>query len=168
MQWCRLLGVRFFYLRPVLLDPPSDRSLIPLLCAPLGLLRAPSKRMKKTTDMIWVVLNPKPLLDQLGDSWARPQIGRKAARNWPFHQKFNQLLCSCATEPRRPARSSLRLNLRSPTQRGHEFERMRTAARGNADSDSSERGHFGGFVVMVSAIARAGVRDRRNRVDTWV
>jgi hypothetical protein len=42
--------------------------------------------------------------------------------------------------------------VRSPTERGHEFERMRTAFRGNADSDSSERGHFGGFVVTVSAI----------------
>ena len=41
--------------------------------------------------------------------------------------------------------------LRSPTERGHEFERMRTAIRGNADSDSSERGHFGGIVVTVSA-----------------
>ena len=45
--------------------------------------------------------------------------------------------------------------LRSPTERGHEFERMRTAIRANADSVSSERGHFGGFVVTVSAIVGA-------------
>jgi len=32
---------------------------------------------------------------------------------------------------------------------------MRTAFRGNADSDSSERGHFGGFVGTVSAIVGA-------------
>ena len=50
------------------------------------------------------------------------------------------------------ARDFLKACLRSPTERGHEFERMRTAIRANVDSVSSERGHFGGFVVMVSAI----------------
>jgi tetratricopeptide (TPR) repeat protein len=43
-------------------------------------------------------------------------------------------------------------DLQSPTERGHGFERMRTAIRGNADSVSSERGHFGDFVVTLSAI----------------
>lgn len=48
--------------------------------------------------------------------------------------------------------------VRSPTQSGQQFEVMRTAFRRNADSDSKLCGHFDVFVVMVSAMARAGVR----------
>lgn len=50
------------------------------------------------------------------------------------------------------AEACKRGDVRSPTERGHEFERMRTAIRRNADSVSRERGHFGGFVGTVSTI----------------
>lgn len=45
--------------------------------------------------------------------------------------------------------------LRRPTESGHEFERLRTVARRNADSDSRERGQLRRPVVIVSAIVGA-------------
>ncbi|MEW6756423.1 MAG: hypothetical protein AB1505_36435, partial [Candidatus Latescibacterota bacterium] len=41
---------------------------------------------------------------------------------------------------------------RRPTESGHEFERLRTADRRNADSDSRERGQMRLVVGAVSAI----------------
>jgi hypothetical protein len=58
-------------------------------------------------------------------------------------------------ETRRQRSLDRRLRLQRPTQRGQHSERTRTAFRRNADSVSSERGHFGGSVVTVSAIVGA-------------
>jgi hypothetical protein len=64
--------------------------------------------MKKTTHMIWVVANPEPLLNKMGDSWTGPQFSRKATCNRALRQRFYQVLLSFAIEARRSTRRWLR------------------------------------------------------------
>ncbi|MCZ7564514.1 MAG: hypothetical protein M5U08_12670 [Burkholderiales bacterium] len=77
----------FFYPRPVLSDPAADLTFVAFQGAPRRLLRTPAQVMQQSPDMIDVVADAEPLLDELGHARTGPKIGIKTGRERPFDQQ---------------------------------------------------------------------------------
>ena len=86
-QATRLAARRFFYPRPVGLDPTSDRRLVPFDGTALGFLRRPAQGAQNPPDMVDMIANPKPLLNDLSHTRACPQVCRVADSSGPSKQK---------------------------------------------------------------------------------
>jgi len=83
----RLAARRFFYPRPVGLNPTLDRRLVPFDGAALGFLRRPAQAAQDAPDMVDMIANAKPLLDDLGYTRTCPQVCRIADSPGPSKQK---------------------------------------------------------------------------------
>ena len=56
--------------------------------APFGLPTTPPHRPQQAPGVVRVVTRAEPFFDQLGDTRARPQVGRIAAGGGPAHENF--------------------------------------------------------------------------------
>src|SRR5439155_9447834 len=87
----RLDGWIFFNPGPLGFHPFSNLSFVPLSGPPLRFLRTPPQGSQYTTHVIGVIVNPKRLLNRLGDPRTGPQVRFKSRRLGSLQKALFQL-----------------------------------------------------------------------------
>ena len=99
----------FFYMRPILPTPPFDGLFVPFPGPLLRLLATPPEGTQKMPHVLRVVAHAEMPFDHLGNSLARPEIGRISARTRAAEQNLHELFLLAGSQRRRTSRRRFRL-----------------------------------------------------------